>query len=382
LVVHAGLSAAGLALTRPDGVIFFAAFPAVLAICVMCDYVTWKDHGKKLMVFIISAMLPVVACTIFRIFYFGDIFPNTYYAKDGPTIRDIFRLVCLAKEYLDKTYDLFYGIFSWRAGLGILILLVGSFYLLLGRKKTSIVFLFPAFLCSLAVYCLLPQDWMGEYRFASPFFMLFSVVLFALFVHSIRSNFLFPPLLRKAAFLTIATAFLSHSIIIYAPRTYRFANNPTVPFEDLCRVGVKFNYYAEELEISNASLLSADLGGVLYYSKHRVYDLAGLCDRKIARLIHGASVDLRTYVLSEICPTFIFIHNPFLKNTGFSSDIRFSELYEVIETRVSGGTVCSGDYVLKTALKSGKDIERLRRKISEKRLYVPDREKRQPFPRC
>ena len=83
LAAYAGLAAAGLALTRPDGLIFLAAFPGVLAIRVANDASQWKTEGKRLLVFLVAALVPIAAYLVFRVAYFGDLYPNTYHAKGG-----------------------------------------------------------------------------------------------------------------------------------------------------------------------------------------------------------------------------------------------------------------------------------------------------------
>lgn len=181
LAAYAGLSAAGLALIRPDGIIFLAAFPGMLAIGIINDMSQWRAEVKRFGIFLMAALLPIGAYLLFRIAYFGDLYPNTYYAKGGPPLQDVVNLVFLTKDHLEDTYDLFKSMFSWRAGIFLALFLLGVSHLVLERWKASaVVFLLPILVCSWAIYCLLPHDWMGEFRFGTPFFLTFSLVLFAL----------------------------------------------------------------------------------------------------------------------------------------------------------------------------------------------------------
>lgn len=382
----AGVSVAGLVLTRPDGLVFLAAFPGVLAILVLNDISLWKAEGKRLTAFLAAALLPVLAYILFRIAYFGDFYPNTYHVKVGPSLRDMVQLVFLTSDHIQNTYDLFWGIFSWRAGPLMILLMMGVLYLLLARRKSPVVFLLPIVACTWAVYCLLPRDWMGEYRFATPFFLALPLLLISL-LSDILANAPLPSRIpRKVAFLGCVALLLVHSAKIYLPRSLRFAESPTVPFKDVAGwFGIRFNHYADELGISGASLLCPDLGGTLYFSRLRVYDLAGLCDRRIAPLI--ASDDrtkLHDYVL-DLRPTFIHVHDFWSLKSGLYSDNRFRQLYAtIVETpskwakeRGENG-IYSGDYVLRDAIHSHEKLERLRQKLP---AHPPDGEKAQPFPR-
>jgi hypothetical protein len=199
------------------------------------------------------------------------------------------------------------------------------------------------------------------------------------------------PRLRKAVFLIIVTMCLVNSAIVFIPRSIKFAKNPTIPFKTIAsNYGIQFNRYAEDLGISNGSLLCPDLGGTLYFSHLKVYDLAGLCDRKLAKLISGNPTDFRNYILDHLRPTFIHIHGYWSLVSGFSHDARFRESYVAIQEVPNALVdkqghigVYSGDYVLKAALASEKDIERLRQRIREnmQQGHVPNEEKTRPFPR-
>lgn len=400
LAAYAGLSAAGLALTRPDGLIFLVAFPGMLVIRAVNDLSEWKTEGRRFAVFLITALLPITAYISFRIAYFGDPYPNTYYAKGGPSLQDMAKLVFLTKDPLEDTYNLFHSMFSWRAGIFLTLLLLGVSHLVLERWKTSpVIFLLPILACSWAIYCLLPPDWMDEFRFGTLFFLTLPLVLFALLTDTLAIS----PLsshTRKVVFLTAATLVIAHSALVYAPRSLQFAESPTVPFKGVAqRFGIRFNFYANELGISEASFLAPDLGGTLYFSRLRVYDLAGLCNRKIARLIskdHFRDIDeddtipLRDYVFNNLHPTFIHVHGGWSIRSGFFSDHRFQELYATIQETPSEWAeeqgysgIYSGDYVLKAAISSYNDLRRLRQKLYENtsQVHVFGEEKAVPFPR-
>lgn len=390
LSAYAGLCAAALALTRPDGVVFFAAFPGVIALQMASRGLGWRTAVRKLAVFGVAAVVPVLLYLVFRRAYFGDFVPNTYHAKGGPSPRDLIHLAFLTREQIDRTYDLLSGMFSWRAGLvGVVLLSLATHVLITQRKTSRAIFLVPPAICSWAIYCLLPRDWMGEYRFASPFFLLAPLVLWAMLAEALAGSR--PAVGRQMhLFLSIATVAVAHSVLVYAPRTERFAGDPTVPFATVAReFGAGFNRYAEDLGISDATFLCPDLGGTLYYSRHRIYDLAGLTDRAIAPLVAaGDGTALREYVF-RLRPIFIRAHGHWLRHPGFLSDPRFGELYVAI--RKSGGDSGAqvgaprmefGDYVLREAVRSEEALERLKEKVRTNGVAgMTARERLRPFPR-
>ena len=372
LAVYAGLSAAAMALTRPEGLVFLAAFPGMLAIRVVNDVSDWKAQVRRLAIFLVAVFLPIIAYILFRAAYFGDVYPNTYHAKGGPLLQDVVGVLLLTKPFIDKTYDLFHGMFSERAGLVLVLFLFGVAHLVLVRRKTSaVVFLLPILVCSWAVYCLLPYDWMGEYRFGTPFFVSLPLVGFALLTDTLVTSSL-SSRTREVVFLTIVALFLAHWVQVYLPRSIQFAKGPTVPFAGVAqRFGKGFNAYANELDIPEASFLAPDLGGTLYFSKLRVYDLAGLCDRTIAPLINADdTTKFRDYIFDDLRPTFIHVHDSWSLRSGFYSDDRFRELYATIQETASEWAekrgysgIYSGDYVLRDAIHSQEDFERLRHKV-------------------
>ena len=137
--------------------------------------------------------------------------------------------------------------------------------------------------------------------------------------------------------------------------------------------GARFNDYARRFGIENGSILLPDVGGTLYLSELRVYDLAGLCDRRIARLLghgrEGYSRDQRgfyDYVFEEIRPTFIHTHAKWTHMAALDEDPRFRRdylpLYEYVDPRIErdlGQIVYSGDFVRKDAVRED-DLPTLR----------------------
>ena len=142
-------------------------------------------------------------------------------------------------------------------------------------------------------YLVLPLDWMGEYRFATAF-LVFLYWSLGEMLHALQEVEPSPPGLRwvVAAF---AALFLATTCLNYGERSRNFAQTPVVPFGRVAAFsGTGYNRLAAILGTPDASLLTPDLGGTLFYSTLRVYDLAGLCDRVVALTLrhdHPAFLD-------------------------------------------------------------------------------------------
>jgi hypothetical protein len=116
----------------------------------------------------------------------------------------------------------------------------------------------------------------------------------------------------------------------FEPRTTQFAQQPTVPFQLVKEhYADKFDWYGDVLDLETASVLLPDVGGMLYYSRHRVYDLAGLTDRRVAETL-GRQINragFYAYVFEEIQPSFIHMHGHWTMLARLDNDPRFREQY-------------------------------------------------------
>jgi hypothetical protein len=92
--------AALIGMTRPDGVLYFAVYPAFL----VGEVLFWKRRPQNALraVGVFAVVLGVMygAFLIFQLGYFGDIVPNTYYAKRRPTMSLVKSLILLRPDML------------------------------------------------------------------------------------------------------------------------------------------------------------------------------------------------------------------------------------------------------------------------------------------
>jgi hypothetical protein len=350
----AGATAALLALTRPDGVLYAAAFPLVL----VSSPEAWRTGLRGLagrLAAHAAGFLPLLGgYLLFRHAYFGEWVPNTYYAKEKPSLAFLLDA--------QKWRDLLEAA-AGSVALPAVALLAGGALLLLYRRRLDLRQRSLAVHLSLAAlgYMVMPLDWMGEYRFATAFFLFFYWAL----AETIAMLWTAEGLEPRASAVAFALALAAGSAMTHAPRSAAFLSGPIVPFAAVAEFyGNGFNHLAEQLPVPRPSLLAPDVGGTLYYSRLRVYDLVGLCDRTTARTLTTDTAAFHHYVLEDVRPTFIHVHGPWAGWAAFHQSERFKQDYVAIRETwgppetAEGGAVPEpkwGDYVRRDALGSRLD---------------------------
>lgn len=383
--VLAGLAA----LTRPEGAVAVATLPLAMLLGgkLLADRRAWREAAVAVGV----GTLIVLGSLAFRLAYFGDFVPNTYWAKVQGHTRPLLALAQLGAlaavvaggaRLLRRPSPMRYALVcalvagvlvalrarSLTRALGDVLgeLLLGATLLALaarlarGRLPTL-----PAALCAttattMLAFWSLPGDWMGEYRFASPFVLLaWPTAIAALPAAWLRA-------VRRTPRWGVLLALLLlgwHGVAL-ARRTQRFAEHTgkvalLVVAADYQR---SFARYAERLAVAQPSLLTVDVGGVLWVAKMRIYDLGTLCDPVITRALYHDTPRLHEYVFGETKPTFIRVHGAAAELARFDSDPRFRRDYLAIAEHARGDPgVFDGSYVRRDALASPEDLEQLRR---------------------
>lgn len=360
--IAVGLTAVGIALTRPDGVIYMLLFPVlVLTNFAGSTNASFSGRLTRLAQYVGSVLLLYGGFLLFRFLYFGRWLPNTYYAKGGPSSGDLWSAMTLRGQYLEKCQQLLESVFGSN-----LWYLIPCFMLIVAVPwlKTNIRTRVPWILMTLtsyAAFMLLPSDWMREYRFATPF-IVFIYVLIALMGSHLITTLVKNVRVRTIIGLAAVVVFVGASFINQLPRYRAFYKWPVVPFSVVAKeYAYRFNRYADELGISGGSVLLPDVGGALYYSKLRIIDLGGLCDTTIARTLAKNQREFYDYVFDEVRPTFIHIHGAWTARANLDADPRFRSDYKpIIEykdkwvLRRRGKEMMSGNYVRRDAVE-GKD---------------------------
>ncbi len=340
-------------MTRPDGLAYTLAFPMIL---VPARKIGWRNKCRLLLVYGSALALCYGAFILFRLAYFGAPLPNTYYVKGGPKVDDLLNLLTLQASMLNRIQRLLRSILGLMIDLLPLILVGGTLYLVIVRNWSSRAWAIVVYmLCSLSVYLLLPPDWMGEYRFATVFFLLF--YLYIAFIGITLLSQLPQPLaiVTQTGLVTLAIA---STINWFIPRTEAFSRNPTVSFQGIKReFSDKFVWYKQTLGLSKASVMLPDIGAVIYYSDLTVYDLVGLTDQSVAHYL-GKDIDrpgFYNYVFETVKPTFIHTHGFWTHHARLEDDPRFAQLYLPICTYIDPWVEQnyqvkrhSGDFVLRS----------------------------------
>ena len=355
--VAAGVVAALLALTRPDALLYADGYPIALAIAALLGRPIRIWPAVRGVARMLAGFLPVFAGYVaFRFLYFGDWVPNTFHAKVKPAGASV----------LDpgKLLDLVEGAAGDFLFPAMVLLAGGAAWLAWRRRLPGRTIVLGVYLAlAMAIYLVMPVDWMGEFRFATPFFLLFfwfGGELVAALADALPAT---AALRRLTAVVT--AIFVLQAGTIFLARSLRFAADPTVPLTVASRFGGHgFNRLAAALPGRPASLLTPDLGGVLLHSELRVYDLAGLCDPVIARSLHQRPQALRDYVLGEVRPTFVHTQGAFTRSSALHVDPRFARDYVALHEAHStdpdwvrlwrGADVPPmwGDYVRRDALRA------------------------------
>jgi len=363
--IVAGLIAGGIALTRPDGLVYLIVFPIAALLA------NFPPHRQKLVTLIklLSVFFVTFAATygsylFFRLLYFHNIFPNTYHAKGGPTFSIVLDALTLQQFYSNKLQEILQSIFGAKLWVLIPVIIFIRIIQVSLQKKSFWRELVLIITVSISVftYLIVINDWMGEYRLATVFFPLLYALL-GIAVYQSVSALRVDSKIKIAVATFILILLAVGSLKVHSRRLSQFIESPPVSFASVGeRYGAKFNHYADSLGLTNASFLLSDIGGALYYSELRIYDFAGLCDPIIARTMRQDRPRFLDYIFEEVKPTFIHTHGWFTTTARFHEDARFQRDYVAIleyedkyaEERLKR-KIKAGNYVRRDALTSGSD---------------------------
>lgn len=254
-----GVMVGAIALTHPEGVIFFSVYPLVLSI-------KWFDKKKmsyrtelsNLLIYALFFTLIYGSYLLFRLVYFNDIFPNTYHAKGGELFGNLISTVTLRPKMLIKIGDIISSVGGrlGKAALAGLIIITVSLIAAKRLRREHLVLLIFLALCFFA-YLLLPYEPAGEYRYNTALFVfLYSsmVILVGLFIKGLNLKRSFRVLLAASMMFI----FMGESAFLFSRRSIKFAQQPPVPFDWVSkRFGERFNQYADRLGIQGGVSASA-----------------------------------------------------------------------------------------------------------------------------
>lgn len=328
-VAWMGLLTTGIAMTRPDGIVYLAPTAGVLGAGFVWPRGVPRSTWRRLLAsYLASFTAAYGAFLVFRWWYFHDILPNTYYAKGGQEVANFVALITGDPRMIGKFVTLMGAVGSVLKG-PVLALVAGGTLALLFRRKLSLGHgVVGAFLAvAILTYIVLPLDWMREYRFATPFFVFFypyGVALARAFCTALTSS----PKARSIALALATTLAVLGTLAIGANRSWKFIARPAYPLAYVLETQTAlFNRFCDLLGNPSVSVLAPDAGGNLLEGRFRLYDLGMLTDRTIAKTIGKQQAVFYRYVFEETKPTFVSIGAYYGWLARLDADERFRRDY-------------------------------------------------------
>jgi hypothetical protein len=329
VAVLAGGFAALAALTRPDGLIYGAAYPLLVLVHIRRPTLSTAIRAAGLSV--LTFVVPVGGYFTWRHLEFGKLLSLPALAKSQgtPTIDDLNR----ASELVVYTGTL--AVIAFCVFVGIV----------LGRPsklRTGMVALLITLALAVVAYVVLNPDWMPLQRFATPVWTVGALAVTLAVWSALRNAGI-----RGRALIAVGLVVtLIPSGSLWATASQKMRADPTVP---MClvaeRLGRAFNGYADAIGVKQGSLLLPDVGATAMTSRLRVLDLAGLTEPRLAEFWGNQQWrELGDYVFDVVKPTFIHSHEPWSDQTGVLGDSRLNRDYVPIST------FDNGDFVRKDVL--------------------------------
>ena len=243
-------------LIRPEGVLIFV-------IIILHKLFFKKDKLKDCLFSLAGFIALLLPFLIFKILYYGDILPNSFYAKTGFSL-----------EYIKSGLEYFWLFLRHYALWGILYLLPILFYKSLDDKQK----LFLLFTYVYTFYVIMIG---GDVLVVHRFFLPVLPFLYLFYSFSIEKLFL---LFKKRSFgilLNVLLIFLLSAGTLLLPHKWISEVRKREKF-----LVEKMKFWAESLNGfygSNFTIAASTIGALSYYLDAKVTDMLGLTDKYISR---------------------------------------------------------------------------------------------------
>lgn len=250
-----------LCITRPEGIL-----TAVAIFAYMYFFREMRSELKFPSLLFISMLLLFL---IFRFFYFGDILPNTYYAKIGHGLIGSYEL----RSYKN---GLMYFIFFLKSNPQFIPAIMFSAFIIFKAMHNRIMILFVMLLaCQLIFMTFSGGDWMVQYRFAVPAIPLLAIIT-AGFLQTLAGAMN----QRTYAASTVAILLCLITAISLKYNDYSVIHREITLWNNLKSISPSMNEV-----ISKGSLAASGACGIMPYfmSDVKFIDMVGLTNREIAR---------------------------------------------------------------------------------------------------
>jgi hypothetical protein len=312
VAVGCGLLAALAALTRPDGLIYAAAYP--VAVLLLLQPARVARAALAVVVSTVAFAVPAGAYLAWRLATFGEYLPNTALAKAQgvPTAEELGRPSELVAYPGWLTVVLVVGVIAAAMSQR-------------GSGRTVLAMLLVPLGLAVTGFAVLETDWMGEYRFATPVWPLTALAA------SVAGARVLPQLAARAraAVAVVALVAVGLTGLRWASAAETFRQAPTVPMCVVAQnIGASVNGFAYILGVPGGTLVTPDAGGSALTSRFEIVDLVGLASAPIARFWHADDMPgLRDHVFDEVRPAFIETHGFWSGRTGIVADPRMAADY-------------------------------------------------------
>ncbi len=244
-------------LSRPEGILISLSV-ILYIIFVKREYNLFKKH---LGIFIIL----VSAFSAFRLVYFGDIVPNTYYAKIGHGLIGNYEL----RSYKN---GLMYFMHFLKYNPQFIPAVIFSVYVIFHSRKLGGISLYCFVLAAIVAFNIFSGgDWMVQYRFAVPaipFLSLLTIGLMKMYEE------------RRTAVMVSAVA-----ICIVSAVSLKIADHSVIEREIALWNNVKAAAPEMNNLISPGDVAASGACGIIPYflPQAKIIDMVGLTDKEIAR---------------------------------------------------------------------------------------------------
>lgn len=310
-----------LAITRPEGAIYIL-LPFAVRLLGLLKTRQWRAFALWAAVFAV----PLAGYHIWHYLYFGDLVPNTYYAKGRNIGWD--QLVTWGSQGWDYVRSWTGDYWVYPAALSILI------FLNVGKLVTGTL-LTGSWVVGMLAIVYMGGDWMQEYRFISPLLPL----VYLTTQEGMLEGFDFLSRFIPGRGVLWATAVTGLMLLALwggpaLTRSPAVLIHPLVPLAKVLDRALYFRSLAEEAGVLRyATYADVDLGATSYFSGLRMIDLGGLADPVIARARYDHRV-IRHYVLKVRRPTFIHVHGVWLGRLGLLEGQEIWQDYVLLDSYV------------------------------------------------
>lgn len=264
--------------TRPEGMFIVILIIFHMTSLTLIKHKRLTDIKEKLFSkenvnALLIIFIPYILMVIFRLFYYGYPFPNTYYAKSG-----------LSAEYFKSGLE--YFLTFNRVYLLYGVMLIIPFALLMNKKLRINVVLMELAICSFIIYTILiGGDVLPIYRFFLPILPLI-FILFCLVIYYPSNLFI-----QKSSKKIIFSGEITIVILISVLTIY----NNFHPYDHIQKKAdseqhliYKMKSAGEWLSLQQRlskhplTVAATTIGALSYYSNVTIIDMLGLTDERIA----------------------------------------------------------------------------------------------------